>query len=811
MSRFVALAAAAVVLSAPASAGAKDYAATARNIIPSGQLGGLPVPADAGVQAQMYDALTPLFDQVTDAALQSDFKSEGFGVGTDGPGTPERVPRKGVTIVRDRFRVPHITGATRDDVTWAMGWVTEEDRGLLLATARNPARLAAIDAPNIDAFALVQHLKTYTPTKQVDRMILDDQLAALRRAGRDGKALLHDVDVYVQGLNARLKAEKSSQKPWTRVDVFAANALAGQIFGQGGGDEVRRSELLGSLEKSLGAKKGMQAFDDLSERNDADAPVSIAKSFPYEDSNRSSSGSVVLDPGSFKPSGLANLASAAKAPHWASNFLIVGAKKSTTGHPLFVAGPQIGYDYPGLTLEADVKGPGFQARGATAPGFPGNILIGRGPDFAWSLTSAGSDLVDTFAETLCGGSRTKYLYKGRCRAMGRVDAGVIKGAGRIVYRTTVHGPVTGYATVHGHVVALARKRASFGQDILWQLPFRDMTLNKVRDPKSFIKAAGRSPFTFNVGYADDRHIAMFSAGKLPLRDPRVDPRLPTKGTGQYEWKGFLPVSRHPQQVDPPSGMLVNWNNKPARNWGAADDNWEYGSVQRVRMLEAGLAKSPENSLATVTSAMNAAATQDLRSVLLTPTLLAVLRSAPAPNPRDQRMLDLLVAWQQTGSSRLDRDLDGFMDAGPAPVIWDTLYPLLFKAAMGGVLNASELDQLSNLVGSAAGTASGFTDGGFWYLDKDLRTLTGAKLAQPFDLRYCGGGSATTCAQSLWGAFDAAGAALQAAEGTADPATWRSDATKERITFAPGLLKTTIRYTNRPSGIQQVISFSGHRG
>ena len=40
--------------------------------------------------------------------------------------------------------------------------------------------------------------------------------------------------------------------------------------------------------------------------------------------------------------------------------------------------------------------------------------------------------------------------------------------------------------------------------------------------------------------------------------------------------------------------------------------------------------------------------------------------------------------------------------------------------------------------------------------------------------------------------------------------WRSDAVRERIGFAPGLLPTTMRYTNRPSGIQQVISFDGHR-
>src|ERR1700743_81514 len=117
MSRIVALAAAAAaVVALPATASATDYAATARNIIPSGELGGLPVAPDAGLQAQMYDALTPLFNNVTDADLQTDFTPEGSGVGPDGPATPEAVPRAGVTIQRDRFHVPHIVGATRDDV-----------------------------------------------------------------------------------------------------------------------------------------------------------------------------------------------------------------------------------------------------------------------------------------------------------------------------------------------------------------------------------------------------------------------------------------------------------------------------------------------------------------------------------------------------------------------------------------------------------------------------------------------------------------------------------------------------------------------
>ena len=343
--------------------------------------------------------------------------------------------------------------------------------------------------------------------------------------------------------STRACAPTAATRPWTRVDIYAANAITGQIFGQGGGDEARRAEFLSKLRKRYGARRGDRIFDDLSEFNDPDSPATMSKAFPYGRKNLDGKGNAVLDAGSFKPTGPRGLGRAASAhPRWSSNFLLVGASRSATGHPLFVGGPQIGYTYPGLTLEADISYPGVQARGATAPGFAGNILIGRGQDYAWSLTSAGSDLIDTYVETLCGGSRTKYRYKGRCRTMGSVDAGTIQGSGRVRFRTTVHGPVTGYAKVDGKTVAVSRKRASYGQDILWQLGFRDLTTGKVNSPATLRDALSTSPFTFNVGYADDRDIAMYSAGKLPVRDRRTDPRLPTWGTGEYEWDG-LPAHR----------------------------------------------------------------------------------------------------------------------------------------------------------------------------------------------------------------------------------------------------------------------------
>ena len=100
---------------------ARDYAIIARDIVPSGQYGAVPPPPGATQQAMMYDGLTPLFNRVSAGDLQRFFKPEGVGGGVSGPLTPEAVPQAGVRLLRDRFHVPHIYGATRDDVTWGAG------------------------------------------------------------------------------------------------------------------------------------------------------------------------------------------------------------------------------------------------------------------------------------------------------------------------------------------------------------------------------------------------------------------------------------------------------------------------------------------------------------------------------------------------------------------------------------------------------------------------------------------------------------------------------------------------------------------
>ena len=808
LSGLLVIAVACLASAAPALA-VRDFADTALNIIPSGQYGTYPTPKKAAQQARMYDALTPLFDDVGPRDLLRYFKSERLGTKGQGRMRRERVPRRGVRILRDRFNVPHIRGRTNDDVTWGAGWALAHDRELLLEQARYNARVAVVDAPGLSAIALITQLKSFRPSAQTERE-LRKEIPRLRRYGKAGRRLLHDMGVYVKGINAYYRSRNRPHRPWTRLDVIAVNAIKSELFGEGGGGEVDAAQMLDGLQDALGADRGLSVWNDLRQREDPESPVSIRKRFPYAPAG-DRSGNVVLDNGSFQPIPVPGAGASAAAQgeprRQASNVLMVAGKRSRSGHPLFIGGPQIGYFYPGLTLEMDLQGPGWRARGATSAPFPGYILIGRREDFVWTLTSAGADIIDIYVETLCGGSDTKYLYRGQCRDMTPFNAGTLDGQA-VQFNRTVHGPVVGYATVDGRRVAVSRKRSSYLLDGADLLLFQRLTRGRIPNARAFLRAAAVSPQTFNTLYADDRQIAQITTGRLPLRAPGVDPGLPTDGQGNHEWRGFLKHSAHPQAILN-TGVLNNWNNKPARDFPAADDQWAYGPISRVDLLNDNVAKRRKHTLATLMGASNAAATQDVRVMKFVPLLARFLRGGTPPSARATRMLELLEEWRAEGGSRLDRDLDGKIDH-PGAAILDTAWNRLADAAMTPVLGKPLADQLNDTLHRRFDLPPGGQFGGWhMYMSKDLRTLLGEPVRGPLANRYCGNGDIAVCRAALWAAIEAAGVELEAAQGS-DPAAWRADANRERITFAPGLLEYTMRYTNRPSGIQQVLEFKGHR-
>src|SRR6266536_3621713 len=252
------------------------------NVLPPGESGSTTPGPHSADQLPLYDGLTPLFDQVTDADLPNYFKPNIFGLGSEEPASVERPPaRPGLHIDRDSKGVAHVFGDTRGDVMYGAGWVTVSDRAALMELLRGPGRLAAVDAPGIDPFQIALSFRQFTPSAQTEAF-LAQQISLLQRQGPAGQQVVQDIDDYLQGINDGRSLAGVPGPAWTRNDVVAVAALIGARFGKGGGDEER-----------LGDGAGRRVFNDLREQNDPEAPVTVPGKFKLASGD--GTGNAVID------------------------------------------------------------------------------------------------------------------------------------------------------------------------------------------------------------------------------------------------------------------------------------------------------------------------------------------------------------------------------------------------------------------------------------------------------------------------------------------------------------------------------------
>lgn len=782
-------------------------------ILPPGNYGGLPTNDDSLDQLELYDGLTPLRGDVTDDDIEEFFLPADFE--PIGESVDEPTGRDGTTIVYDDFGVPHITGETREDLAFGAGWVSARDRGLLIELGRGPARAAVADIPGIDAFSLVTSGQSFVPSAATEQLVTDQIQLILDTYPDEGEQIIADAQAYADGATAYNEANGVVAAPFTVNDVIATTAFIGSIFGAGGGAEARNAEFLSQLQLAFGDEQGRDVWEDFMPTDDPEAPTTVTERFDYPAlTGGEVTGSVTIDAGSIisldprepaegsapsveaaTPDAVFYPAAGGPPTRNASNWLLAAPDASVNDTTLAVMGPQLGYYYPEIVQQIHLTGPGIEAQGAAVPGLAMYLLIGRTEDYAWSLTSANQDVRDIYAEVLCepdGSTPTRtsghYEFEGECVPFELFDAGTL-GDTPIVFPTSVHGPVVGTATSDGVPVALTSKRSTFGRDGLNLAALKDMTEGDAGTSESFFEAANQFGFTFNWGYANREGVGYFASGYLPVRAEGLDRRLPTLGTGDYEWQGFLEQDEHPHADGSDSGRLLNWNNQSAPGFMHGDNN-QYGSVHRVENFDQW---PDEVELSGVVGVMNRAATEDIRSTVW-PVVSAVLESSDAPSEIAADVVDRLDAWVADDAPLLDADDDGDYDVA-GPLLFDTVFGPIVTAAQRGLL-ADVLD--------AGVELRGIDDASF--LDKDLRSLLDDPVDGAFRVSYCGGGDRTACSEALWQAIDAAVVAVAAELGD-DPATWLGEGA--RTTFTPGLIDNDFRRTNRPT-YQQVIEWAPAR-
>src|SRR5581483_2726095 len=252
---------------------------------------------------------------------------------------------------------------------------------------------------------------------------------------------------------------------------------------------------------------------------------------------------------------------------------------------------------------------------------------------------------------------------------------------------------------------------------------------------------------FNWGYVSRKATSFFSSGRLPIRARGLDRRLPTVGTGGFEWRGFLSELAPPHDIGGPNSLLLNWNNKPAPGWMGGDDA-HYGMVQHVSLF-GPWPKHPR--INDVVGVMNKAATQDATGVLVWPVVRAMLSRGKALDAQTASAVGLIDSWVQHGAPTI-----GSPPGGPIPyagaALLNAAWPHIFDAVMGPRLG-SVLGPFENLLGRDPS-----------YVDKDLSTELGRHVLAPYSVRYCGRGNVAACARSLWLAIKAGRADLTKQNG-----------------------------------------------
>ncbi|MBJ7330252.1 MAG: penicillin acylase family protein [Solirubrobacteraceae bacterium] len=819
-----ALAAPAVSQAAPPP----DRATTAFSVLPpgNGDVWG-PTSRHKADQVRLYDGLET-------AAAQGWLGQPGSAAPSYKRATlePEQVareerPRGDVTIRWDAMGVPFIHGSTVGAASFGAGWAMAEGRYSLMEALRRLGRAGFVQSFQAEGLpgGGARPQLNYSDDELQEGI---DELYA--KAGDDEQDIQAGIDGYVAGVNAWLAVNRTKipwniqlpfgqgrladPQPWRPVDVAASAVVINDVFGVGGGGELGAAKALRSLRGQLGDDEGLALYEDLRQPD----PTAT---FHDQEENRypkfaAKEGDVPTgDPGPLDPKALAmpdasTPVTAADEPRKPSmsNWAVLGGSRTSTGHPLLIGGPQMGYFSPEIVMEMAFSTDDFTGRGIAVPGLGPILIAGRTAEYAWSPTSGGTDATDVRAELLCepdGTAPTResrhYVFQGECRAMTKREGAPANTAWR-----TVHGPVMTWGSVDGRPVGFAHERKDPMSTPVSALGFYRMMTGRTKTAESFVDAARDITLSLNIGYVNATQIAYAHTGRYPVRAPGTRSDLPTWGTGAWEWRGTLDPKEQPAEIQPASDLLLSWNNIPAPGW--TGEGWWGGNVRhRVDALadryEAAPTMTPDQAI----KAHQDAATEDVEAVALVRALERLLGDQPAPTPAAGRAWSMLRGWLVEGAHRRDANRDWFVDA-PAGTLVEPLTDALLERTYGTLLGDEALRATPVHENRPGPTGSAYQSGWFSPLARELDRASG-HAAKPAGVpAACGGGDAAACRATAWAALDAAYGRAQRSQFPwvrNSPTRWRAQAAG--ILFIPVVtLPSPMRWQNRPT-FEQVSAFA----
>ncbi len=606
------------------------------------------------------------------------------------PDYAETHPVAGITapveIVRTAEAVPHIFGATDNDVFFALGFAHAQDRLWQMTMLRRTVqgRLSEIlGARTLHVDELMRRLDLYT--------LAGDSLAAQDEATQTA------LDAYAAGVNAWITRVNDGARGrgapeffvfskdiayWSAQDSLAIlKLMAFQLSGQAE-TEVLRAEL---------SRLSPEFPRDLM----PDAPGSAVAALPdyaslFEAPLPGTPGRAG-NPGALRAASIWPLAEAPARLGAASNVFAAAPNRSAAGGSLLANDPHLALTAPSIWYLArlELAGTGGVI-GATIPGVPA-VVTGRNAAMGWGLTVAYVDDQDLMVEELDPADPERFRTPDGWKPFAsRASIVMVKDAAPVTLtlRWSDNGPVLpagqfGLSDVvpPGHVAALSWTALN-GQDTSMTALMRLMRAGSVA--AGVEAGAGVIAPALNLAMADREGVGMVTIGAIPARDPghQTQGRMPAPGwIAANRWQGRQPYAENPRFIAPASGIVGNTNNKTVDRPFPNHVSFDWGDTQRVlrweRLMKSREVHTRDSFIAAQLDAVSPAARGLLPLVGADLWFTGDPAPAGTPERQRQRALELLANWDGEMSEHLPEPLiyAAWMAALQQRLIRDEIGPL----------------------------------------------------------------------------------------------------------------------------------------
>ncbi len=540
-----------------------------------------------------------------------------------------------VTVTRDGHGVPTIEAATLEDLFFAQGYVTAQDRLWQMDIMRRYASGELSEILGED-------------TLRLDR---EQRILGLRAAARRAMEIASPRDrsffeAYARGVNAYIAARadrlpiefrilRYAPKPWRAEDsVVIANQMVKDLNYHYFYDALSREKIL--------AKLGPELTGDLYvNRSWHDRPPTVMREDLQQPDNNN--GDTDDDDDDDSPDNSVTQRSPAKAapegqPVNGSNDWVISGAHTVTGKPLLSDDMHLGHQMPNLWYEAHLHSGALDVAGVTLPGMP-YVIVGHNQRIAWGFTNVGPTVTDVYIENF-DAQGAYQTPSGWVQPGHRAEVIHVKGKPDVTVdvKITRHGPVI-TELVPGETRPLALRWTLY--DGL-HIPFFDVNSAQnwqdFRHAFSQLDAPGQ-----NVVYADvDGNIGYQATGKVPIR-AAGDGSLPVSGADNaHEWTSYIPFEKLPSIYNPPSGIIGTANGRitPDNYPNSISMEWEcpWRTERIYHVLESGRQFSASDMLALQTDIHSEA------DLFAAERFVYAVDHAAKPSARAKQAADLMRSW-----------------------------------------------------------------------------------------------------------------------------------------------------------------------